>query len=143
MEDNRKKLYIVVAIVSLAVAILSGTFAYFTASVTNNSVISGTIASLAIELNVTKVTTGDGLIPLREQYLSNAATASCIDNNGYTACHIYKLTLTNRGNVSVYVYGYITLTGNDTDNLKWTELSNATTYIDATTRGMARSSLVT
>ena len=140
---NNKKIYLVVTVVAIAIALLSGTYSYFLASVSNTNVIAGTIASLALKLDVSKVTTGDNLIPLRESLLDKAASASCIDSNGYTACQVYKITLTNQGNVSVYVDGYITITSNTSINLKWTELSSATTYSNASTRSMARSELVT
>jgi hypothetical protein len=139
---NRRRLYIIVAISSLVVALISGTFSYYQASVTNNNTISGTIASLKITLDVTKVTSGEGLIPLQESLISSAAKASCIDDNGYTACQIYKLTLKNESNVSVEVDGYITLTSSTSTNLKWTELTSQTTYGSASKRGMSRSQLV-
>jgi hypothetical protein len=139
---NRKRVYIIVAISSLIVALISGTFSYYQASVTNNNTISGTIASLSLKLDVTKVTSGEGLIPLQESLISKAAQASCIDSNGYTACQVYKLTLKNESNVSVEVNGYITLTSTTSKNLKWTELTSKNTYNNASTRGMSRSALV-
>jgi hypothetical protein len=138
----RKNLYILVFISALVVAFISGSFAYYQASVTNNNTISGTIASLSLKLDVTKVTEGEGLIPLQESLISKAAQASCIDSNGYTACQVYKLTLTNQSNVSVEVNGYITLTSTTSKNLKWTELTSKNTYNNANTRGMSRSALV-
>jgi hypothetical protein len=139
---NRKKLYILVVIASLVVALISGTFSYYQARVIDNNTISGTIASLSIKLDVAKVTSGEGLIPLREELISKAAESACIDSNDYTACQIYKLTLTNKSNVQVEVDGYITLTSSTSTNLKWTELSSQTTYDNAKKRGMSKSKLV-
>ena len=138
-----KKLYLLVFVMAIVVAFISGTYAYFSVSVSSsNNAISGSIANVKISMNVKLLTKDDKLIPLRESLLNDAAKAKCQDSNGYTACQIYSITVNNEGSVKVNVDGYVTLTSSTSKNLKWTELSTQTSYGSAKKRGMKRSSLV-
>ena len=128
---------------AIVVAFISGTYAYFSVSVSSsNNAISGSIANVKISMNVKLLTKDDKLIPLKESLLNDAAKAQCQDSNGYTACQIYSITVNNEGSVKVNVDGYVTLTSSTSKNLKWTELSTQTSYGSAKKRGMKRSSLV-
>ena len=143
MKNNKKKLYLLVFIMAIVVALLTGTYAYFSVSVSSsNNAISGSIANVKISMNVKLLTKDDKLIPLKESLLNEAAKAQCQDSNGYTACQIYSITVNNEGSVKVNVDGYVTLTSSTSKNLKWTELSTQTTYSENAKRGMSRSSLV-
>ena len=143
MKNNKKKLYLLVFIMAIVVALLTGTYAYFSVSVSSsNNAISGSIANVKISMNVKLLTKDDKLIPLKESLLNDAAKAQCQDSNGYTACQIYSITVNNEGSVKVNVDGYVTLTSSTSKNLKWTELSTQTSYGSAKKRGMKRSSLV-
>ncbi len=138
-----KKLYLLVFVMAIVVAFISGTYAYFSVSVSSsNNAISGSIANVKISMNVKLLTKDDKLIPLKESLLNDAAKAQCQDSNGYTACQIYSITVNNEGSVKVNVDGYVTLTSSTSKNLKWTELSTQTTYSENAKRGMSRSSLV-
>ncbi len=143
MKNNKKKLYLLVFIMAIVVALLTGTYAYFSVSVSSsNNAISGSIANVKISMNVKLLTKDDKLIPLKESLLNEAAKAQCQDSNGYTACQVYSITLNNEGSVKVNVDGYVTLTSSTSKNLKWTELSTQTSYNEAARRGMNKSTLV-
>ena len=128
---------------AIVVALLTGTYAYFSVSVSSsNNAISGSIANVKISMNVKLLTKDDKLIPLKESLLNEAAKSQCQDSNGYTACQIYSITVNNEGSVKVNVDGYVTLTSSTSKNLKWTELSTQTSYNEAARRGMNKSTLV-
>ena len=47
-----------------------------------------------------------------EQAVTNASTKGiCVDDNGNASCQIYKITVVNTGSASMFVDGYVTLTG--------------------------------
>ena len=135
-EKNRKKeniIYMVIGIMTLMVATIGATFAYFTATQSNNATIKGNMATITFDLNVTKKTTVDetkgGLIPMTnsmvEKAVTNASTKGiCVDDNGNAVCQIYKITVNNTGTASMFVDGYVTLTGGS---------GNSTDYVTATT----------
>ena len=144
MENNNGKgiFYGVIGVATLVVAIIGATFAYFTATATNDNTIAGNAATVGLNLAVEKVTTaatGD-LIPLdqvdptgeAQLPLALQATQSCVDDNGNTVCQVYKITVTNNGSSTAVLSGTLTITGASFQNLKWTTLDNATTYTDGT-----------
>lgn len=124
MGENKQKNYInnifygVVGVATLMVAIMGATFAYFTATAGNNE-ITGNMATIDFDLQVKKVTNADntiGVIPMSnnmmEQAVSNKSTKGvCVDDNGNAVCQIYKITVINESTASMFVDGYVTLTG--------------------------------
>ena len=82
--------YAIMAIMTLVVAAVGATFAWFTLQASNNS-ITGNVAKVGLSMSVTPLSTeatGD-LIPLKQELLQNAVTgetgkSSCIDKNGNT-----------------------------------------------------------
>lgn len=125
--------YAMVGILTLMVCITGATFAYFTATATNNNVIKGNMASITFNLDVTKKTTVDetkgGMIPMTnsmvEKAVTNASTKGiCVDDNGNAVCQIYKITVNNSGTASMFLDGYVNLTGGS---------GAATDYASATT----------
>ena len=150
MEENNRKgtgvFYAVVGVATLVVAIIGATFAFFSASATNDKQITGnTAAAGGIELAVTKITdTGSNMIPLNlisnqtakdtvdqfEDALGTTKGASCKDSNGNNVCQVYSITVTNKSTTSsVQVRGTLNL-DTQSANMKWQLLSNGT----ATTR---------
>lgn len=140
--NSRKILYLTVAVAALFVAVLSGTFAYFTASATNTTAVGGNIATISAgELAVDKLepttaaANGTNLIPLdttnstslttdttRVAALNSALDHNCIDDNGYTACHVYQVQVgaaANAPRTRIYGTFNITYTGTNT-NLNYT-----------------------
>ncbi len=121
-EKNNGKgiFYGVIGVATLIVAIIGATFAYFTASQTNNGTIAGNAATISFDLNVSKITTAgdaDGLIPMTDGMLEKAVTAAstknevCVDDTGAAVCQIYKITVTNTGSGAMFLDGYVNLTG--------------------------------
>lgn len=138
MEENRKGtgvFYAVVGVATLVVAIIGATFAYFSASATNDTDVKGSTASGAsLAIAVTKVSdeaTAKNMIPMLSTDLQKGVTGtdtkSCIDANGNTVCQVYKVTITNgSGDIGINVKGTMNLTS-DAKNMKWQVLTDATT----------------
>lgn len=140
MENNNGKgiFYGVIGVATLVVAIIGATFAYFTATATNDNTIAGNAATTRLQLAVEKLSTDatGGLIPLDQEdpagtaQLQQAlsATQQCVDDNGNTVCQVYKITVTNSGSSTAVLSGSLTITGSTFKNLKWTQLDDGTTY---------------
>jgi len=123
-KNNTKNIaYLLIGVLTLIIATTGATFAYFTATDDETSVITGNMASITFTLNVDKMTTADddlnrGLIPMSnsmvESAVSNASVNNqgiCLDDNGNAVCQIYKITVANTGTASMLLDGYVTLTG--------------------------------
>ena len=105
------------------IAIIGATFAYYTATATNATTLKGNMATISFDLDVKKVTNKDdtkgGLIPMSnnmmEQALTKNAGASdkgiCVDDNGNAVCQVYKITVVNTSTASMFLDGYVTLSG--------------------------------
>lgn len=133
MEKQKKKnniIYIVIAVLTLIVAITGATFAYYTATSTINNVITGNMATIKFNISVAKKTNVDntrGLIPMTnsmvQKAVSNASTKGiCLDDNGNAVCQVYKITINNSSTAGMYFDGYVTLTGGSgepTDYTTW------------------------
>ena len=120
MNNENKKgrgiFYGVIGVATLVVAIIGATFAYFTATQTNDNTITGNAASINFGLDVERAETTDqtngGLIPMSNTMVEKAVSAEtpCKDDNGNSVCQIYKITLTNQSSASMFLDGYVTLT---------------------------------
>ena len=130
MENNGKGIfYGVIGVATLIVAIIGATFAFFTATATNNETIKGNAATVSLGLSVEKVSHGEkGLVPQLETALSSAMKGvdgagtgkdSCVDANGNTVCQVYKITVTNSGTGDAKLNGTLALEKGDVANLKW------------------------
>ena len=134
MEEKKmtkSKIYMIVGICLLVLAIGGSTYAYYAASRTAE--ISGYAAGAGMEITVTPLSTtaNEGnLIPLDNdiETLNKAtlgygnttgydATKACIDINGYSACKTYEITVTNTGNAPLTVNGGVSLFGANTPNI--------------------------
>lgn len=107
MNENKKgsTLYVVLGVATLVVAIIGATFAYFSAaaSSTGDAITGQTDNDLAsaLSLTVEKVAFEDvtvnssNLVPTNLEATLNgvnsAVTSKCV-SNGYTGCHLYKIT---------------------------------------------------
>lgn len=127
MSGDQKKaniLYAVIGILTLMVTVAGATFAYYTANQNVNNVITGNMATVTFGLTVTKKTNVDqtsGLIPMTNSMVEKAVNTSarttsnsngiCVDDNGNAVCQIYKIEVVNSGSSSMFVDGYVTLTG--------------------------------
>lgn len=136
MENNGKGIfYGVIGVATLIVAIIGATFAYFTATASNNAV-TGTAAQSGLELKVEQTSTGTGaMVPQLTSTIASAVTGtgekSCVDGNGNTVCKVYSVTLTNKGSSAVTVSGTIAFTGGTFANLKWGKAEAATGFTAA------------
>jgi len=139
-KNKRSLVYGVAAIITLFVAILGATFAYFTAVATNNNVITGNMATIKFGLEVKKVTHADetrgGMIPMSNNMihaavLNTTGEGVCVDNNGNAVCQVYKVEVDNTGTASLFLDGYISLTGGsgtptDVEASAWKNITDVT-----------------
>ncbi len=125
-NNGRGIFYGVIGVATLVVAIIGATFAYFTATATNATNITGNMASVSFGLDVHKVTTADeklgGMIPMSNSMVEaavknkNDSTSAdkpeiCVDDNGNAVCQIYKISVTNNGTAGMFLDGYVALQG--------------------------------
>ena len=163
MEENKREereekkksgfgfFYGVLGVSTLVIAIIGATFAYFTATSSDDTVIKGEAATAGLSLNITHLSTAAsaGLIPLNSTDLQKAVTGDtnatgtpkyCLDKDNNSVCQIYSIEVTNEGSAAAAVSGTLDLEPDiDTDansefaNLKWELLSNATTVNSSAT----------
>ena len=138
MEENRKGpgvFYAVVGVATLVVAIIGATFAYFSASTTNDTNVTGSTASGAsLSMVITRESdagTAANMIPMLTTDLQKGVTGtnskSCIDANGNTVCQVYKITVTNGSkDIGIHVKGTMNL-ASTAKNMKWEVLTDAKT----------------
>ena len=116
MDENNGKgpgiFYAVVGVATLVVAIIGATFAYFSASATDSTNITGSTSAAAnLALEVTKLDTAvGGLIPMYDNLAGEGVENDCVDSNGNTVCHVYQIKLTN-GKSPVNINGTLSFTG--------------------------------
>ena len=129
-NNGRGIFYGVIGVATLVVAIIGATFAYFTATATNATNITGNMATVSFGLDVRKVTKADetkgGMIPMSNTMVEAAikgtsSTTSkkdtdsdqqiCVDDNGNAVCQIYKIAVSNNGTAGMFLDGYVSLTG--------------------------------
>lgn len=137
MENNGKGIfYGVIGVATLIVAIIGATFAFFTATNTNEGTVAGTAAAAGLKLTVTEATTDTGVMVPQKAEAINTATAgtggtrSCVDSNNNTACKVYKITIENEGDSAVTLTGRITFAATGSakfTNLKWTKSDTSAT----------------
>ena len=139
MEENNRKgpgmFYAVVGVATLVVAIIGATFAFFTAtSETDNTIAGQTTTAASVSLAVEQVSPSDELkkgttgrmVPLLETVgIQTALTKGCVDANGYVACQVYKIDVTN-GSSSEAVLSTTTLKLDATNisDLRWQVLED-------------------
>lgn len=103
----------VVGVATLIVAIIGATFAYFSASATGDNNVEVTAyefnADVVVdEIYKTKTDAAKNLIPLTDANLLTAINkAGCVDKNGYQACAVYRVTITNYGESDITLNGSI------------------------------------
>lgn len=155
-NNGRGIFYGVIGVATLVVAIIGATFAYFTATATNSTNITGNMATVSFGLDVRKVTKADetkgGMIPMSNTMVeaaingttpdtpkkdTDSAQQICVDDNGNAVCQIYKIAVSNNGTAGMFLDGYVSLTGGsnataskipeDTTADMWTKLQEADT----------------
>ena len=149
-NNGRGIFYGVIGVATLVVAIIGATFAYFTATASNNTAITGNMATVSFGLDVHKVTKVDeekkGMIPMSNGMVEAALTDRsdlsseqkkhkiCEDDNGNAVCQIYKISVTNKGTASMLLDGYVSLTNGSGVATDYTDWVNAKTAVEPSTQ---------
>ena len=144
---DKKKMYMIFGIVILIIAIAGSAYAYYSA--TASATISGTAGGGNLTINVEKLSTSatGSLVPMDNDVTTlNKAilgegntsgsfdnTKACIDKNGYTACQIYKITISNNSKVSINLNGGVSLLGDETPNIECAVMDNTNSLSSNTT----------
>lgn len=132
-----------IIVIIVGATIFGVTYAYFTASASNNKNIKGNTASVDLDLNVNRISTSasGNLIPLDNDAASLTTAAkgygnsgssfnsslACIDKNNYSSCQIYQIDITNNSNVVLNISGGVTsLLGTNTPNLACAVMDSST-----------------
>jgi len=126
MKNNNKKKIFIISCILLIIIIITGTYAYFAAQATRENAVNGETAIASFGLSIEKVTNADviksGIIPMDDEYAPFAAKRLCYDNNDYAVCQIYRISLTNTGNNSLYLDGYLNLEMINDDEMRFLKL---------------------
>lgn len=142
LEKNERKgqgtFYMIIAMLTLIVAIVGATFAYFSLQASDENTVKGNAAKVGLSLEVRKVSvdaSGD-LIPLDETLLEKAIAGDsatenqmCVDKNGNTVCQVYEVKVTNEGTAATAVNGTLTLSAETITNLKWQIMTDQDTPV--------------
>ena len=144
---NKNKIYMIFGIVLLIISIAGSAYSYYSLVGVNEDSVYGTASgSASMNLKVEKISTGatGSLIPvdndtttLTKAVIGEANTnfedsKRCIDKNGYVACQIYKVTLTNKSSIDLVVSGGVSLKGDDTPNIECAIMDDINTVTDNT-----------
>ena len=144
---DKKKIYMIAGILLLIISIAGSAYSYYSlVGVNEDSVYGTTSGSANMNLKVEKISSGatGSLIPVDNDTttLTKAAVGEgntgydnskrCIDKNGYTACQIYKVTLTNKSSIALVVSGGVSLSGDETPNIECAIMDDINTATDNT-----------
>lgn len=124
----------VTMILTLFVSVVGFTFAYFSISVSNNT-INGSAATVNLTLDVSKklpktnVSNTGVFVPQLNSTLGSALKGGCVDANSNVVCHVYEIIIQNMGGSATQVVdGIVSFYGNSSmtndvsttmPNLKW------------------------
>lgn len=145
-QDTKGITLITVGILTIIVAIAGATYAYFSATASNNNVIAGESAyksdSLSLGVTLSSANATGKLVPQLEKSgttntLQSAVTGatgkgSCVDANGNTVCKVYTITIKNNTQTKYYLSGTLTLDAPNMPNLKWATGTSATAGFNGT-----------
>ena len=125
-NSNKKMFYVFISCITLSMVIVGVTFAYFTASASNDNTVYGSSSTVSFSLNVEKITTADmafGLVPMKNNQSPAAAQNECRDDSGNAGCQMYKITINADSDTTMFLDGYISL-----DNKEGVETRIAAVY---------------
>ena len=144
---DKKKIYMIAGILLLIISIAGSAYSYYSlVGVNEDSVYGTTNGSANMNLKVEKISSGatGSLIPVDNDTttLTKAVIGEgntnfednkrCIDKNGYIACQIYKVTLTNKSSIALVVNGGVSLKGDNTPNIECAIMNDINTVADNT-----------
>lgn len=116
MKFEGKMGYFLVCCISLVLVVIGATFAYFTASTTDENTVHGDAATVSFSLGVRKITSIDmafGLIPMKNNQSPNAAAMKCKDDWGNAGCQMYEITVSADSDTVMFLDGYVVITPRD------------------------------
>ena len=111
---------IIVSVLTLIVAIVGATFAYFTAQLSNDTPVEVQSYKFSAGMTVEQArptaakTDYKALIPLDDANVIKAVDENlnnCVDKNGYLVCKAYKITISNSGS-AMSLTGKLTVKNN-------------------------------
>ena len=118
-------------ILLLMFLVTSGTYAYLFYTTSNNSIISGNMGKVDLELEVIRIlpekkSVNSSLLFKFDELASNL-NKGCIDpENEYSLCQLYKINLKNKsGGVNVRLKGGLSFNNSNMPNLSWILLGNS------------------
>ena len=128
---------IVISIITLIVAIVGATFAYFTAQLQGDRQVEVTAYKFASTMSINEVVprTGDDynslqptadFIPLNDSDVISAVntTNNCVDERGYRICKVYEVKISNSGDAMKFT-GKLEVQQSGFKNLKFRLLSGS------------------
>ena len=116
MKLDKKMIYFLVCCISLVLIIVGATYAYFSASITDENTVKGDAATVSFSLRVDKITSIDmafGLVPMKNIHAPNAATQMCLDDLGNAGCQMYKITVNADSDTVMFLDGYVVVNPRD------------------------------
>lgn len=122
-----KSYYVFIGCITLAIMIIAATYAYFSASVTDENTVFGNTATVTFGLSVEKVTSIDnafGLIPMYDYKAPSAALEFCEDDLGNAVCQIYKITVKADSPTVMFLDGYITMETKEGVDVAFTQVES-------------------
>lgn len=136
IKNKNTMMIIMIVVVLLAIAgIATYTYSFFAVTQTNSTVITGTAESLTVTVNVTQEGSTAKLIPQPSgtngatmvNAIKGTSSTPCVDANGNTICHRYKVTIKNTGSVTALVTATVSIDKKSNTNLKWARYNGSTT----------------
>jgi len=140
-KETKKNVKLLIAIVTIVIALSGGTLAYFAFSASNNA-IGGEAGVVDLTLTVTKVlpdsdSTVDDLLVVNYSEIPGALNNSCLDKDDeFAMCQLYRINLSSSATgVGTNVKGSIKFDNETVPNLSWIYIghtySAGTTYTSA------------
>ena len=119
-NEEKKYLYLIIGVFAIILALLGGTYAYYTFSKTNSN-ITGSAGTVNLKLTVTKelpnTSNTDNILVTNFSELPSNLNAKCVSNE-FATCQLYKINLANNSSgVSTRVSGSVSFNNTTVPNL--------------------------
>lgn len=124
MKDSKFRIGVIsiILVILIIFLVVGGTYAFLTASDSNNNVISGSSYDFDVDLELAPIKTSQALVPLSDSDIDKAITGTynCVDSYDNDVCSIYQVDIVNHGNL-VNLYAYVKASNSTftTDHLKY------------------------
>ena len=135
IDMGNKYFGIVISILTLIVAMIGATFAYFSATLKGDNDVETQAFKFSLNMSVTPEFGGKGLIPMDDADLSKAYANKCVDNSGNSACTAFRISLANNGD-DLNLTGIMDFNKQDVVNMSYAIMdSDGNIYKEATSTG--------